>query len=123
MLNANTNDDTSQQQSSQPTEVLSSGKRRQSSRDVVDVLAEALKESSSNLCRELAEMRRDSTRHGPIDLDRAEEVYRQLMRIPNLTWADINKAHLKITESPSLVVAFSLVPEEELTTWVYSLLE
>ena len=71
----------------------------------------------------MAESRKDSTRHGPIDLDRAEEVYRQLMRIPGLSWADINKAHLKITESPSLVVAFSLVLEEELTTWVYSLLE
>ncbi|XP_028795002.1 uncharacterized protein At2g29880-like [Neltuma alba] len=133
--NTDTNSIAFEQQPSQPTDVhLSAKRKRRSSRDAIEVLADALKESSSNmdntmmkfadnLCKEFAEMRKDSRRFGPVDVGRAEEIFRQLMRIPGLTWGEINKAHSKITESSSLAVGFSLVPENEMAAWVYSLLE
>ncbi|KAK4256344.1 hypothetical protein QN277_009223 [Acacia crassicarpa] len=99
-------------------------RRRTSRRDAVELLCEAMKESSKtltqaseNICKAFVEARRDSPY-----VKGAQQLYAELMKVEELTSDEINRAHIRIVQSRNLTIAFPSIPDEYKAGWVRNLI-
>ncbi|KAI9101447.1 hypothetical protein K1719_023929 [Acacia pycnantha] len=100
-------------------------KRRRTSRDdAVELLCEAMKESSKtliqsseNICKAFVLVRQDSPY-----VKGAQQLYAELMKVEGLTSDEINRAHIRIVQSRNLTIAFPSIPDEHKAGWVRNLI-